>query len=139
MKGRCVCGKTTFTVELKNHDIHACHCSICRKQTSGIIMTIDIKQGSLEFIKNDHLSIYNSSNWGERGFCNSCGTNLFWRTKDKNYCNINAFSLDQQPKDVKFDMELFIDNKPEFYTFKNDTKKLTEADVISLFSENINS
>ncbi|MGE8530319.1 MAG: GFA family protein [Acinetobacter guillouiae] len=134
MKGQCVCGATTFTVELKNHDVHACHCSICRRQTSGVIMTIDVEQGSLQFSQDEHLSIYNSSDWGERGFCNCCGTNLFWRTKDQSYCNINAFALDQQPQDIKFDMEIFIDNKPEFYAFNNDTKKLTEADVIALFA-----
>lgn len=133
MKGQCVCGATTFTVELKNHDVHACHCSICRRQTSGVIMTIDVEQGSLQFTQDQHLSIYNSSDWGERGFCNCCGTNLFWRTKDQSYCNINAFALDQQPQDIKFDMEIFIDNKPEFYAFNNETKKLTEADVIALF------
>ncbi|MFW1956720.1 GFA family protein [Acinetobacter guillouiae] len=134
MKGQCVCGATTFTVELKNHDVHACHCSICRRQTSGVIMTIDIEQGSLQFTQDEHLGIYNSSDWGERGFCNCCGTNLFWRTKDQSYCNINAFALDQQPQDIKFDMEIFIDNKPEFYAFNNETKKLTEADVIALFA-----
>jgi len=134
MKGQCVCGATTFTVELKNHDVHACHCSICRRQTSGVIMTIDVEQGSLQFTQDEHLSIYNSSAWGERGFCNCCGTNLFWRTKDQSYCNINAFALDQQPQDIKFDMEIFIDNKPEFYAFNNETKKLTEADVIALFA-----
>jgi len=134
MKGQCVCGATTFTVELKNHDVHACHCSICRRQTSGVIMTIDVEQGSLQFTQDQHLSIYNSSDWGERGFCNCCGTNLFWRTKDQSYCNINAFALDQQPQDIKFDMEIFIDNKPEFYAFNNETKKLTEADVIALFA-----
>ncbi|WP_209828514.1 GFA family protein [Acinetobacter guillouiae] len=134
MKGQCVCGATTFKVELKNHDVHACHCSICRRQTSGVIMTIDVEQGSLQFTQDQHLSIYNSSDWGERGFCNCCGTNLFWRTKDQSYCNINAFALDQQPQDIKFDMEIFIDNKPEFYAFNNETKKLTEADVIALFA-----
>ena len=134
MKGQCVCGATTFTAELKNHDVHACHCSICRRQTSGVIMTIDVEQGSLQFTQDQHLSIYNSSDWGERGFCNCCGTNLFWRTKDQSYCNINAFALDQQPQDIKVDMEIFIDNKPEFYAFNNETKKLTEADVIALFA-----
>lgn len=134
MKGQCVCGATTFTVELKNHNVNACHCSICRKQTSGILMTINTEQGSLKFIKDDHLSIYDSSDWGERGFCNSCGTSLFWRTKDHSYCNINVFSIDPQSKDLKLEMEIFIDKKPEFYAFKNDTKKLTEADVFALFA-----
>jgi len=134
MNGQCLCGETTFEVELKNHDVHACHCSMCRRQTSGVIMTIDVVQGTLEFIQQEHLSIFNSSEWGERGFCNVCGTTIFWRTKDQSYCNINAFSLNEPVEDLKLDMELFIDSKPDFYTFQNDTKKLTEAQVAALFN-----
>jgi len=138
MEGQCVCGVTRFEVELKNHDVHVCHCSICRRQTSGVIMTIDIKQESLKFIQKNHLSIYNSSEWGERGFCNVCGTNLFWRTKDQSYCNINVFALKVQPEDLSLDMQIYIDNKPNFYNFENETKKMTEDQVIALYTNESN-
>ena len=134
MKGQCLCGETIFQVELSNHDVHICHCSICRRQTSGVIMTIDVKRGTLQFLKQQHLKIYYSSEWGERGFCNNCGTNLFWRMKDQSYCNINVFSLDEAPNDLKLDLEIYIDHKPTFYSFSNETKKLTEADIIALFT-----
>jgi hypothetical protein len=134
MKGQCVCGETAFTVTLKDHNVHVCHCSICRRQTSGVIMTVDTVQGSLNFDKQKYLSVYSSSDWGERGFCNACGTNLFWRTKDQSYCNINVFSLEEAPEDLKLDMEIYIDNKPEFYSFSNRTQKMTEAEVVALFS-----
>ena len=136
MKGQCVCGETTFELELKNHNVHACHCSICRRQTSGVIMTIDVEHGTLNFIKQNRLAIYESSEWGERGFCNACGTNLFWRTKDQSYCNVNAFALNDMPEDLNLDMEIYIDCKPEFYAFENSTKKLTESDVVALFTAN---
>lgn len=45
-------------------------------------MTIDIEMDSLKFLKDQNLSIYASSDWAERGFCNHCGTVLFWRMKD---------------------------------------------------------
>ncbi|MGR0305070.1 GFA family protein [Acinetobacter beijerinckii] len=136
MKGQCVCGETTFDVELKNHKVHACHCSICRRQTSGVIMTIDVEHATLNFIKQNRLAIYESSEWGERGFCNACGTNLFWRTKDQSYCNVNAFALNEMPEDLNLDMEIYIDCKPQFYAFENLTKKLTESDVVALFTAN---
>ncbi|NUE94379.1 GFA family protein, partial [Acinetobacter seifertii] len=129
MNGQCLCGETTFEVELKNHDVHACHCSMCRRQTSGVIMTVDVVKSSLKFIQQKHLSVFNSSEWGERGFCNTCGTTIFWRTKDQSYCNINVFSLNEPIEDLNLDMEIFIDSKPDFYTFQNQTKKLTEAEV----------
>ena len=65
---------------------------------------------------------------------NACGTTIFWRTKDQSYCNINVFSLNEPVKDLKLDMEIFIDSKPDFYNFQNDTKKLTEAEVVALFN-----
>lgn len=138
MKGQCLCGEIIFEVELKNHKVHVCHCGICRKQTSGIIMTLDIQPDSLKFTQKNHLAIYASSDWGERGFCSQCGTNLFWRTKDHSYCNINVFSLDQTVEDLTLDTEIYIDCKPEFYNFQNQTKKMTEADVIALFNSQSN-
>lgn len=57
-----------------------------------------------------------------------------WRTKDQSYCNINVFSLEEAPEDLKLDMEIYIDNKPEFYSFSNRTQKMTEAEVVALFS-----
>ncbi|MDC5333133.1 GFA family protein [Acinetobacter baumannii] len=134
MNGQCLCGETTFEVELKNHDVHVCHCSMCRRQTSGVIMTVDVVKDSLKFIQQKHLSVFNSSEWGERGFCNACGTIIFWRTKDQSYCNINVFSLNEPVEGLHLDMEIFIDSKPDFYNFQNDTKKLTEAEVAALFN-----
>lgn len=31
--------------------------------------------------------------------------------------------------------EIFVDKKPEFYEFSDDTKKFTEADILARFSE----
>ena len=99
-------------------------------------MTINIKPGTLKIIESESLSIYKSSSWGERGFCKTCGTNLFWRTKDHSYCNINVFSLELEKikDDIEFTQELFIDNKPKFYNFNNETTKLTEAEIIEIWN-----
>lgn len=134
MKGQCVCGATQFELILKNHAVNSCHCSICRRQTSGVIMTIEVEPGSLHFIEQEHLGIYDSSAWGERGFCKQCGTNLFWRSKDHSYTNINAFALNEQPQDLSLAMEIFIDNKPTFYAFEGQRKTMTEADIVAMFN-----
>lgn len=134
MDASCVCGETQLSAVLKNHHVNVCHCSICRKQSSGVMMTIDIEAQSLHFNKQQYLTIYKSSEWGERGFCQRCGTNLFWRTQDGDYCNINVFALHQQPEDLNLDTEIYIDNKPHFYDFKCSKQQLTEAEVMALFS-----
>ena len=39
---------------------------MCRRQTSGVIMTVDVVKGSLKFIQQKHLGVFNSSEWGKR-------------------------------------------------------------------------
>lgn len=132
MNGQCLCGKIKFEVEILNHEVHACHCSMCRRQTSGILMSIDIKPESLKIHDDSSLSIFDSSEWGERGFCKACGTSLFWRLKNNEYANVNVFALDTPRHDFQLVTEIYIDHKPAFYAFSNFTQQLTEADIVAL-------
>ena len=134
MHAQCLCGTTQFDVDLVNYQVLVCHCSLCRRQSSGLLMTIDVKPESLVFLKQDQLGVFKSSEWEERGFCKQCGTTLFWRMQDHSYCNINVFALDELPKELSLDMEIYIDNKPDFYSLSQPTKKLTEAEVVAMFN-----
>lgn len=132
MKARCLCGVTRFEVQLRNHEVAACHCSMCRRQTGGPLMTIDIED--IHFIDQQYLSVFNSSEWAERGFCSICGTFIFWRTKDHSFANINVFTLEELPDDLDFNLEIYVDHQPAFYLFNNQTQKMTEAEVIEMFN-----
>lgn len=132
MKARCLCGATQFEVQLRNHEVAACHCSMCRRQTSGPLMAIDIED--IHFVDQQYLSVFNSSEWAERGFCSICGTFIFWRTKDHSFANINVFTLEELPDDLDFNLEIYVDHQPAFYLFNNQTQKMTEAEVIEMFN-----
>ena len=134
MKARCLCGVTQFEVQLRNHEVAACHCSMCRRQTAGPLMSIDVE--NINFIDQQYLSVFSSSEWGERGFCNACGTFIFWRSKNHSFANINVFTLEHPPEDLNFNLEIYVDNQPSFYSFNNQTKKMTEAEVVALFNSN---
>jgi len=56
-------------------------------------MAIDIED--IHFVDQQYLSVFNSSEWAERGFCSICGTFIFWRTKDHSFANINVFTLEE--------------------------------------------
>ena len=134
MKARCLCGATQFEVQLRNHEVAACHCSMCRRQTAGPLMSIDVE--NINFIDQQHLSVFSSSEWGERGFCHACGTFIFWRSKGHSFANINVFTLEQPPEDLNFNLEIYVDHRPAFYSFNNQTKKMTGAEVVALFNSN---
>ena len=94
---------------------------------------MSIRCGSdVVFEGQQNIAVYDSSDWADRGFCKRCGSHLFYRLKDSNQHEIPAGLFENQ-KDFSFDLQVFIDMKPSFYSFANKTKEMTEAEVIEMF------
>ena len=72
--GQCLCGAVTFAEGVESH-VHACHCSMCRRER-GPGMAVAVK--SVVFTGEANIERYRSSQWAERGFCKTCGSNLFY-------------------------------------------------------------
>jgi hypothetical protein len=81
----------------------------------------------------EFITRYRSSEWAERGFCNSCGTSLFYYLKpaEQYHFPVGLLAGDLQ---FKFRQQIFIDEKPDYYTFSNETKNMTGAEVFALFN-----
>ena len=88
---------------------------------------------TLKFENEDALSVYASSDWAERGFCKKCGTMLFWRLKDKTMNAVNADAFDN-PGRLKLGKEYYIDEKPGYYSFAEETHKITGQEVLEMFA-----
>ncbi len=84
------------------------------------------------FEGEDNITVYDSSSWAERGFCSGCGSHLFYRLKQSNQHIIPAGLFDEQDSFV-FDNQVFIDKKPSFYSFANETNDMTEAEVFEKY------
>lgn len=128
---KCLCGAVELEVELSNTEIAACHCSMCRKWSGGPMLVID--SGELKSISNESLvTRYQSSEWAERGFCTKCGTHLFYFLKPANQYHFPIGLLDSGSK-YKFSHQIFIDEKPEYYSFSNETQNMTGAEIFAHF------
>ena len=132
LAGRCLCGAVRFAVEAAKSDIDACHCGMCRRWAGGPLMTLR-HAGAVEFTGEENISRYASSDVVERGFCKTCGSNLFTKMKGADHYFIAAGTLDAQDS-LKFTVEIFIDDKPHYYAFANDTKKMTGAEFLAAWS-----
>jgi hypothetical protein len=132
-KAKCLCSSVEMEIELPNTvtEIAACHCSMCRNWLGGPMLAIDC--GILKSV-NDESSItrFQSSEWAERGFCNKCGTNLFYYLKpaDQYHFSVGVLESDLQ---VKLSHQIFIDEKPDYYSFANETQNMTGAEVFAQF------
>jgi len=88
--------------------------------------------GEISIDNEAKIKWYKSSDWGMRGFCPECGTHLFWAMQDRSMLVPMVGTLDDT-SDVVFNSEIFIDHKPAFYEFANDTTKQTAAEVMEAF------
>ncbi len=131
-KGSCLCKSIKFSFKLKGKHFDACHCSMCRNWGGGPAFTVEVA-GDIQFEGEENIKVYRSSDWAERGFCQNCGTHLFYRLKDKNFCNFNLGTIENN-EEFQFTTEIFVDSKPQNYSFANETKKMTEKEVIEAFN-----
>jgi len=77
--GSCLCGAVTYQIEDAPAECGACHCGMCRRWSGGVYLGLHVPAGKATFTGEDRLTIYRSSDWAERGFCSTCGSNLFYR------------------------------------------------------------
>ena len=73
--GGCLCGKVRFTATAPAGEVGLCHCKMCRRWGGGLPLTV--MHASVEMESDDSLSWWQSSGWGERGFCSACGSFAF--------------------------------------------------------------
>ena len=130
--GQCLCGAVKVSVDIKSETFDVCHCSMCRRWAGGPAMTVDVSLGA-HFEGEESIASYDSSPWAKRGFCKHCGTHLFYRLKGSDFINMPLGLLDEVDS-FRFQTQIFIDNKPSCYDFANNTKKMTEAEVLALYA-----
>lgn len=127
--GSCLCGAVHVTVKATNKHVGACHCRMCRTWSGGPLLSIECGS-DVSFEGASNIAVFDSSSWAERGFCRTCGTHLFYRLKKEATYAVPAGLLEHRGPLV-FDKQIFIDEKPAFYSFANETKNLTGAEVFS--------
>lgn len=77
--------------------------------------------------------MYDSSSWASRGFCSKCGTHLFYKFKKTGEYNM-PLGLFPKLKDLEMDIQYFTDKRPDCYSFTNNTKEMTEEEIMNYFA-----
>ncbi len=131
-QGLCLCGAIQVTAKDAEKSVGACHCKMCRRWGGGPFMEIDC--GTEVAIKGEeNVSVFDSSAWAERGFCRRCGTHLFYRLK-KTGQHMIPVGLFEDEEDLVFDNQVFIDEKPPFYRFADETHDMTGAELFAKYA-----
>ena len=84
------------------------------------------------FEGEENISIYDSSDWAQRGFCSKCGTHLFYKLKQPLKYVMPAGLFDHE---FEFDHQIFIEEKPGYYGFSNKTHDMPGEEVFAMFND----
>lgn len=130
-RGKCLCGAVEVTATDARDEVGACHCRMCRRWGGGPYMEIECGS-NVEFSGKQHIAVYDSSAWAERGFCKQCGTHLFYRFKKNGHHGVPVGLFDDE-SGLSFAHQVFVDEKPGYYDFANETHDMTGPELIASY------
>ncbi len=123
--GPCLCGGVKYQITGAMRPVIACHCSQCRKTSGNFVAATSVAKLDLTFERMTTLKWYKSSSDAERGFCDTCGSNLFWQRQTGESISITAGTIDP-PTGLHIAQHIFVGNKSDFYDLFDDVEKLDQ-------------
>ncbi len=130
MNGHCLCNAVSFTSPATK-EIGACHCGFCRRWSGGPMLAVHCGP-NVEFNGEENIKVYASSDWAERAFCKQCGTHIYYKLLATGEYFVPAGIFESN--DFELTTQIYIDKKPDYYSFANQTPTLTEQQVIDLYA-----
>lgn len=125
--GSCLCGGVAYAVTGPLREVIACHCGQCRKTSGHHVAATAAPVGALTFERDETLAWYRSSETAERGFCNRCGGNLFWRPIGGDHVSIMAGTLDDT-SGLPLRRHIFVRFKADYVVLPDGVDAFDEAD-----------
>jgi len=81
--GSCFCGVVQFHLDLPSKWCAHCHCSMCRKvHGAGYVTWVGFDDSQFHLDEGENwLTWFDSSPEASRGFCNRCGSSMFFKSE----------------------------------------------------------
>lgn len=109
--GGCLCGAVRYTVTGPLRPVVACHCGQCRKSSGHHVAATSAPRAAVAV--EGELRWFASSATARRGFCPTCGSQLFWDGPGANL-SIFAGSLDG-PTGLAMAGHIYTADKGDYY------------------------
>jgi hypothetical protein len=118
--GSCLCGAVKYEVHGALRPVLACHCVQCRKQTGSYMSSTAAGDSDLKLTESRGLKWYRSSDFARRGFCQECGSVLFWKKDGSDYTSITAGTIDG-PTGAPLEGHIFCASAGDYYEIAGGT------------------
>ncbi len=122
--GSCLCGAIRYAINGPLRPVIACHCAQCRKTSGHHVAATSALREAVKI--EGAVTWYQSSGTARRGFCGTCGSNLFWDGPGT-HLSIFAGTLDGDPG-VRLAGHIFCADKGAYYDIDGDLPKADQDD-----------
>jgi hypothetical protein len=112
--GRCLCGAVQYQVTGALRDVVDCHCRMCLRSHGHVAAYTSTGLTDLRLTESRGLKWYQSSEKARRGFCQECGSSLFWHAEKARTIDIAAGTIDP-PTGLKTVRHIFVADKSDYY------------------------
>ncbi len=109
--GSCLCGAVRYRVTGTLRPVVGCHCRQCRKTSGHHVAATSAAREAVEV--TGAVTWFRSSGSARRGFCGTCGSNLFWDGPGE-YVSIFAGTLDGETG-LRLAGHIFYADKGDYY------------------------
>ena len=92
--GRCMCGQVRYSVQGPLRDIICCHCEQCRRSSGHFVAATACRKANFRLLEHATLKWYSLKPGLRRGFCDACGSSLFFEDLNGERMSIAAGTLD---------------------------------------------
>jgi hypothetical protein len=125
--GSCLCGGVRYEIRGELRPVHYCHCSQCRKTSGNFVAATGCSDDAFTWVSDSTLSWYRASEVARRGFCNVCGSNLFWKPDGEARIAIFAGTLDSTDSLVA-ESHIFVADKADYFTIGDGLPQFEQYD-----------
>jgi len=127
--GQCLCGAVRLRATLAGRTVQLCHCRQCRRWTGGGPLA-SVRVSDLDVTGRDGVARYRASAWGERVFCPTCGSTLWWQMQGRAVAFVAVGLFDDQTG-LEVGQEIFVDHRPGWLPAHAGAEQRSEAQELA--------
>lgn len=118
----CLCNGVYFYIKGELRPVINCHCIQCTKTHGNFAAYTSVLDKNIFFKSKKTLKWFKSSNKAKRGFCDNCGSSIFFKENGSRSTSLSAGLL-RNPTNLKTISHIFLHNKRDYYTIKDKLPK----------------
>ena len=128
IEGHCLCNAVRIELDEPSDQIELCQCNMCRRWGGAFYSALTGKGFSIH--GEEQIGVYRSSEWAERAFCKTCGTNLWFKFLPTGNRSFSAGLFDEA-RELEIEKEIFCDEAASWTCVAGEHPRMTGEEIIA--------